>query len=586
MSIICLSSRGLSSRPENYSNFFGGRGVNFPKDSEICLIGGSIRKHAPGRAMVTITAENNTFACHYGDNALPANVANLFRDDIFKVSPSCSIAADIGTELGDVIENQCTISPLRWGVTSTITAPGWTMTQTMQENRQTRAGDWTNINNAAYLSTVAIQDGVVSTRLTPSVIDKSPAFAEDSRRLWNTDNQGRVNNFGGALEGSKFNFTIPAAYLPIDIDGIQAGIVTGDRLGGLLSSNTWVNFPEDEFDNTVDIQGNYQQKIDLGFSLEADATNTGGVIRFFKNAWSNGLASVGYTREYVGASVAIPAGGGIMEVGFRPLKSNVTTGYSWEIYYNIAGAGYTQVILLDLTDRNGTFPIGMFNGNQSDTPTGVGLNQVVSWGRSTDQINFEVFGCYDNAAADVTAVAPAVGFRLPVYYGTSYISDFYAINNSIPAEFKNLCQTSCTISDALGFNSGQVKNVLNTLTAPALQSDIIATSWNACDAPLVVQMPNLPISGYLGSGTSQQGGATALPIIGVIDGFQIDENPTLSISQPYTENWIKLLNKDSFTVNELQVRITDMYGVLPDYLDNPSHIWIKIRSSSGGYEKI
>jgi len=585
MSIICLSSRGLSSRPENYSNFFGGRGINFPRDSEICLIGGSIKKHAPGKAMVTITAENNTFACHYGANVV-SNVANLFRDDIFKIDPSCSISANIATELGVVMKNQCTISPLRWGIASTITVPGWNLTQTMQENRRTRPGTWTNINNAAYMSTVVIQDGVVSTRLTPPIVVASPAFVEDSRRLWNTDNQGRVNNFGGMLEGSKFNVTIPAGYLPIDIDGMQGGIVTGDRLGGLLSSNTWVTFPEDEFDNTVDIQGNYEQKIDLGWSLEANAANTGGVIRFFKNAWSDGLSSVGYTREYVGASVAIPAGGGVMEIGFRPLKSNVTTGYSWEIYYNIAAAGYTQAILLDLTDRNGTFPIGMFNGNQSDTPTGVGLNQVVSWGRSTDQIIVEVFGCYDDAEADVTAVAPAIGFGLPVYYGTAYISDFYAINNSIPAEFKNICQTSCTISDALGFFSGQVKNVVNTLTAPALMSDIPTASWNICDAPLVVQMPNLPISGYLGGGTSQQGGATALPIIGVIDGFQIDENPTLSISQPYTENWIKLLNKDSFTVNELQVRITDMYGVLPDYLDNPSHIWIKIRSSSQGYEKI
>jgi hypothetical protein len=103
---------------------------------------------------------------------------------------------------------------------------------------------------------------------------------------------------------------------------------------------------------------------------------------------------------------------------------------------------------------------------------------------------------------------------------------------------------------------------------------------------LVVQLPNLPITGYLGGGASQQGGATALPILGVLDGFQIDENPTLSISAPYNENWIKLLNKNAFTINELQVRITDMFGITPDYLDNPSHIWIKIRSASNGYEKI
>ena len=82
----------------------------------------------------------------------------------------------------------------------------------------------------------------------------------------------------------------------------------------------------------------------------------------------------------------------------------------------------------------------------------------------------------------------------------------------------------------------------------------------------------------MGGGADVVGGATALPILGIVEGYQVDENPTEAIYEPYTENWIRLLNKDSFTINEMQVRITDLYGQLPDYLDNPSHVWLKIRA--------
>ena len=80
MSLICLSSRGLSDSANNYTNFFGGRGVEFPKNSEICLVGASIKKHSPNLLVHTIPNGAGTFAIHYGGFGSGNN--DLLRDDV------------------------------------------------------------------------------------------------------------------------------------------------------------------------------------------------------------------------------------------------------------------------------------------------------------------------------------------------------------------------------------------------------------------------------------------------------------------------------------------------------------------------
>ena len=104
MSLICLSSRGLSDTPANFSNYFGGRGIQFGKNSEICLVGASIKKQAPSfdtDAPITIPASNNTFAIHYGivDGADSFHITDDFVE---ATSFSNSVAIELGQNDNDM----------------------------------------------------------------------------------------------------------------------------------------------------------------------------------------------------------------------------------------------------------------------------------------------------------------------------------------------------------------------------------------------------------------------------------------------------------------------------------------------------
>ena len=564
MSLICLSSRGVSDTPGNFTNYFGGRGIEFPKNSEICLVGASIRKHAPGKAVVSITPENNTFACHYGLFG-PAAVSNLMRDDIYIANTGTLDQTDMEGALDDILQDQCTISPLRYGWTVNIGAGGITILGAMQECRNTLPGYWVIPKNLPFIANVAVANGATATRLIPTA--GVTCWAEDQRKLWNVSNQGTAANFASELEGAKFEFTWVGGSPVRNYDGMQGGIVTGDRLIDAYEPKSWVNNPN-QTDAGNPASDAYQQNIDLGYEIEEQRGRF--IIRIFKNEFNK---NSGYTRRYLSSTTVAPAAGDqVISILFRPIASALQLA-SWEVATKIGAAAWTQAFLVATTVRDGNFPIGHYNGNSEGV--GVGLNCVQFWGKNNNE-DVRVAGCYDDDAANASDVG-ALAYISGMYWAMSNISDEYAVANQISPNMRSLAQTRCNISDALGFYSGQVEGVVLS-NAPGLVGPVAVANWAFGDTPLCIQLPNLPITGYLGGGASSLGGATALPMLGIVDGYQIDENPTSSISEPYTENWIRLINKDSFMVNELQVRITDLYGIVPDFLDNPSHVWVKIRA--------
>jgi len=565
MSLICLSSRGVADSANNFTNYFGGRGIDFPRNSEICLVGASIRKHAPGRAVATLTAETNTMAVHYGapgDN--PDD--NLMRDDIIVQEPITADYADVQNALATTLKEQITISPLRYGVSSVIAPAGWTMTLTMQECRNTLPGNWQNVQNLPFNAPVAVASGATKARLTPTA--NVACWCEDRRKLWNVDNQATANNFATQLEGAQFDFTWTGGAPVSDYDGLQGGIVTGDRLVDAPLPSSWAYCP---VSTNADYPDNetFQQRIDLGYEIEEGQGGRFTINIFRNDSWGG----AGYKREYLD-SITVPpnAADQLISILFRPVV--VATNAGWEVATKVAAGAWSQRVVVPGTPAGGNFPIGQYNGNSDGY--GIGLNCVQHWGKNNNVV-IEVSGCYDDDEANVTPVAPAVGYFSRMYWAMSNISDAYATASGISDNMRRLAQTRCNVADALGFYSGQCKIVANSL-APGLVSDEATTRWNFHDTPFCIQLPNLPISGYLGGGADVVGGATALPILGIVEGYQVDENPTEAIYEPYTENWIRLLNKDSFTINEMQVRITDLYGQLPDYLDNPTHVWLKIRA--------
>lgn len=566
MSLICLSSRGLSDTPENYSNFFGGRGVQFPKNSEICLVGASIRRHVSGvGTVITIPAENNTMAIHYGNLGTAVN-NNLFRDDVIVVDPATMVSEYMEEHLDLALKNQITISPLRYGGTSTIAdATGWTYVSIMHECRNTLPGFWGAPRNLPIESPIGVVNGANSTRVTPTA--GNTCWAQDIKKLWNTDNNATAGNFATQLEGAGFSFVWDTAADNEEYEGMQGGIVTGNRLVNATEPGSWVNCPNDTEAKNPDIDA-YQQKIDLGYTI------VNRTIQIFKNTFDS---VGGYTRRVVGTvGVPVAVGDQLITILFRPVVVGLNAG--WEVATKIAGAAYAGLPVIPGTDANGNFPIGHYNGNSEGV--GIGINCVQFWGKNNNTM-VEIAGCYDDDEANATAIAPRKRFFTRMLWGLSYISDSLLVditdpNDTLQYDFRRLCQTRCNINETLGFYTGNVKIVVNS--GIGLISDEAIDAWLENESPFCVQLPNLPITGYLGGGASPVGGATALPILGIIDGFRPDENPSNSIYEPCNENWIRLVNQDPFMVNEIQVRITDLYGVVPDNLDNPSHVWVKIRS--------
>ena len=265
MSLICLSSRGLSDTASNYTNFFGGRGIEFPRNSEICLIGASIKKQSPNDLVYTIPNDSGTFALHYGGRG--SGINDLMRDDVIVQEEITSDVRGITTALTSSMKKQMTMSPLRHFPDVALSlaggsATGWEIKLPLAECRNTLPGDWAVPENLPFIANVRIGNTATGTGLTPEA--GKTCWVEDSRRLFNTENQGIAGNYASALEGAKFEFTWTGGDDPELYDGMQGGIITCDRLLDAYEPHSWVTNPNQE-ESANPSPGTYEQKIDIGY---------------------------------------------------------------------------------------------------------------------------------------------------------------------------------------------------------------------------------------------------------------------------------------------------------------------------------
>ena len=265
----------------------------------------------------------------------------------------------IERDIEDAFIQNVTISPLRRGTDCQITIANLTIKQNMWQCRRTDVGKWVLPNNLNVQSDVTITPGAGVVTLAP--YDGS-TFIQDTRKLWNTDNQAVSGTLTAQLEGARFQFTWIGGAPSSDYSGMQGGIVTSNRLVDPDFANSWVNFPVLKESEAPDFEA-FEQKIDLGWSVE------GNRLCFYKNSFVGNT----YKREYLGASILIPlvAIDRNIEIGFRPLK--VGTNYGWEIFYRFDAIPYSSIDIVKGTTSNGTFPIGHYNGTKY---AGLGLNTV------------------------------------------------------------------------------------------------------------------------------------------------------------------------------------------------------------------
>lgn len=171
-----------------------------------------------------------------------------------------------------------------------------------------------------------------------------------------------------------------------------------------------------------------------------------------------------------------------------------------------------------------------------------------------------------------------------VYFGFSPVREMpLGTNPFIDNKFRLMVDREANVGKSLGFREDSLnKYVKNTVVT--LESSFPATNWSETEDVAIIQLPNVPIEGSLGGGSSVWGGANDAQILGIAP-IRIVKNTEISASTEngavYTEasneNWIKLSNLCMDSLNQLQVKITDPTGRKLKNLSPDTTIWIKIR---------
>jgi len=178
-----------------------------------------------------------------------------------------------------------------------------------------------------------------------------------------------------------------------------------------------------------------------------------------------------------------------------------------------------------------------------------------------------------------------------VYFGFSPVRELnLSINPFIDNKFRVMVDRYANVGKTLGFREDTLtKYDKNTLVV--LESDFPAVQWSSTEDVAIIQIPNIPIEGSLGGGSTVWGGANDAQILGIAP-VKITKNSELQqatqngaiYTEASNENWIKLKNMCMDSLNQLQVKITDPTGRKMKNLSPDTTIWIKIRQ--GEYDTV
>ena len=138
------------------------------------------------------------------------------------------------------------------------------------------------------------------------------------------------------------------------------------------------------------------------------------------------------------------------------------------------------------------------------------------------------------------------------------------------------------IAGAIGFQERVSHTLQSANSQSGLSSDFAAEFWDAPSPLAVIQLPNVAIDGDLGGGNSVWGGAVSANILGVCPTNTAQQNTREIFYEPSMENWIKVKNLGSDSLDQLKVKITDNTGKKLTGLQPDSNIWIKIKCGSDG----
>ncbi len=651
MSLIILSSKGDD--PEDFSNYMT-QGVKIPKDAEICLVSSHINRKLLTVNEVQIAAGGNTFALNYGSGDFvnsrdgigytphaPTMLSLSLKSKNFpiKIKESTNIQAFFNNFMND--SNNIPISTLTNGawdcdISANSGKFGFFCEQqkpndvgslglSVASNFRVRAGineqlcgpisgqptefpfnflsygEGANVTQSTDVSRNNFVKLVKSEKKQGNFIDTKP--------VWNTDTEATLGtwtalaNARGVVGGCwAWDVSCSSLVVKENVVGLRGGIVAGNKFNFDSASNNY-NILLDPQTGATDYDVWWEISDAAGTGLNEITVNF-----FYQKKIGNGLekhnSSVDSRVVKFGTQRKTLTAAQDLRIMMRPVAQNRTTTLKYIVEAALAIVTKTDGTISGIESANAlgtpgyvqvTDPLSTTN-NEFNLYRHLPLRQGTSFAfQNSDSVEVQQSAIHHNLGE--TEVFSDANNGLPIVIGTTPLQ-VTQVDVVQPDPFLNEAISNSTIGSSLGFFTGLYASAMNLMQNTGIQADLQIASSIPTTHTLVVQLPDLSITGFYGntagsesSGTlNLNGGGNSAPILGTIpfgkpnrilnlyedENGYIDMNKGQFFAAPM-ENWIRLNNPNSLVLTSMRCRLTDELGNKPYILDPNTTITIKVR---------
>ena len=246
----------------------------------------------------------------------------------------------------------------------------------------------------------------------------------------------------------------------------------------------------------------------------------------------------------------------VLEIVLRPIHNNIAANfqYGWEFRYRF------------VSSNQFTYGHSVYASNAKTTfLQHLPIRQVLSYENENQE------KCSVRAIHNVGGAGP-----LAATFPTWSLGLAPATQESLPKakyEYMKFVRDNANIGDTLNFFDGVYFVVGNTASPTADVSN--NKSQELGTKPLLIQCPDLPITGYCGkNGQTPQ----LLQMASGVNPYNSGEN--LLYEQFGNNNWIELKNKTQLNLTRLGIVITDVQNQEVNYLEDESVVCLKFRTNN------
>ena len=443
----------------------------------------------------------------------------------------------------------------------------------------------------------------------------------DTDPLWNTGNSARLGTFsaagapdpGGADDGWFWALTFPGGFDPVKmVDKIRGGVVsskwtsaqTSGTGGPAIGTNTLAPLGADTR------WGMNGERFDLWWEISPRTTAANIQVDFYStDIRKSALTRSSASSDTKVASLVIPnpAGPETWEISMRPVSTNgggAIVSYKIECYArqrtamggNFVGAaiqgtaggapGFYQINGTDNALYN-HLPIFQAVSYREDVPAGPYVISIAAIKHNTTP-NANGFPALAVIAANTPLAALDNALEITCAFSPMHPNNMHNVlaASQLRGDMIDMAKRYASIGSSIGFEVGTLQEMDQATTATIGVAGANASSfWEGSDVVAVVQLPNIPLHGELGSGSTVWGGSNGGRVLGVVSLRDDETKYSLGMNaytEPSLENWIDVGNMGCDSLNQIKVKLTDaqgrkLIGLYPD-----STVWLKIRSRHQG----